>query len=197
MALPLQALAVTGPWSRLHRAESDILASLLTAAEREAVNRRLGRPTGPTPSWVPPTAPEGGGRFTEPQGPGALYLGNTLETCVAELAYHHGLLCAASVGTPQGTRAVFRHLVFQVAGDFANAAADRKHGLHNPSDYSASWAFGRRAREGGFPGVHYRSVRKRGGRCLAVFEQTVVRFLRFELGAVILEWDGQASRRMA
>ena len=197
MAPTLPSLAVMGPWSRLHRAESEILAALLTGAEREAVNRRLGRLIGQAPSWVPTTAPEGGGRFTEPLGPGALYLGNTLETCVAELAYHHGLLCAASVGTPPGTRAVFRHLVFQVAGDFADASLDRKHGLHNPSDYSASWAFGRRARATGFPGIHYRSVRKRGGRCLGVFEQTAVRFLRFELGAVILEWDGQASRRMA
>jgi len=197
MAIAIPSLPVMGPWSRLHRAESDILAALLTAEERAAVDRRLGRPSGQSPVWVPATAPEGGGRFIEPLGPGALYLGNTLETCVAELAHHHGLLCAASVGTPLGTRAVFRHLVFQVAGDFADASLDRKRGLHNPSDYAASWAFGRRARAAGFPGIHYRSVRKRGGRCLAVFEQAVVRFLRFELGAVILEWDGRASKRMA
>ncbi|WP_005033292.1 RES family NAD+ phosphorylase [Holophaga foetida] len=192
----LRTLTVMGPWVRLHRAESDVLAALLSAEERDAVNRRLGRPTSKVPAWLPPSMGDQGGRFAEPHGPGALYLGNTLETCVAEVIHHHGLHCMASVGTPPGTRAVLRHLLFQVAGDFADASLDRRGGLHNPEDYAASWGFGRKVRQAGLPGVHYRSVRKRGGRCLAVFNGQVARFLRHELGAVILEWDGMRSRRI-
>lgn len=197
MAALLRTIAIMGPWARLHRAESDVLAALLSAEERDAVNRRLGRVVSQGSRWVPPVMGDRGGRFAEPYGPGALYLGNTLVTCVAEVIHHHGLLCAASVGTPPGTRAVFRHLVFQAVGDFADAARDRRGGLHRPEDYSASWAYGRQVRQAGLPGVHYRSVRKRGGRCLAVFEKRPVRFLRFEFGAVILEWDGMRSARIA
>jgi hypothetical protein len=197
MAASLPAIVVTGPWMRLHRAESEVLAALLSAEEREAVNRRLGRSDFPGSKWIPSTMGDRGGRFAEPYGPGSLYLGNTLETCVAEMVHHHGLLCADSVGTPSGTRAVFRQLIFQVAGDFADASGNRKGGLHRPEDYSASWEYGRKARRDGFPGVHYRSVRKRGGRCLAVFEKRAIRFLRHEFGAVILEWNGIRSVRVA
>jgi len=197
MAAPLRTLAVLGPWVRLHRAESDTLVAFLSGAEREALSRRLGRSSeGPIP-WVPALMGDQGGRFAGPHGPGALYLGDTLETCVAEVLYHHGLQCSASVGTPPGTRALFRCLVFQASGAFAEAALDRKGGLHRPDDYAPSWAFGQRVRRAGLPGVHYRSVRRRGGRCLAVFENGALRFLRAEPGAVLLEWDGLRSVRLA
>lgn len=173
--------------------------ALLTAAEREAVQRRLGLPihTADRPAWVPPAAGDEGGRFLAPHGPGALYLGESLATCIEEVAYHHGRHCAASLGTPSGTRAVFRHLVFRVAGRFADASRDRRLGLHLPADYAPSWAYGSRIRGLGLAGVHYRSVRRRGGRCLAVFDGRWVALLRAEMGAVVLEWDGTASHRIA
>nr|WP_320132545.1 RES family NAD+ phosphorylase [uncultured Holophaga sp.] len=193
----MRLLEVTGTWTRLHRAESGALVALLNAEERAAVARRLGRtlPTGS--SWVPPVQAGGGARFAEPGGPGALYLGNTLETCVAEVQYHHGRICSESVGTPAGTRATFRQLVFSVSGSYADASGDRRGGLHDPGSYAASWAYARKARAAGLPGVHYRSVRRRGGRCLAVFAAAAVRFLRQEWGAVVLEWDGEKSVRIA
>ena len=198
MSSALRTLGVIGPWERLHRAESNTLASLLTASEREAVHRRLGLPASPAqPAWVPASAGERGGRFAEPHGPGALYLGNDLATCMQEVAHHHALNCAASVGTPPGARAVFQHLRFQVSATLADAAALRGGGLHDPSNYAPSWSFGRLARAAGLAGVHYRSVRRRGGRCLALFENRAARFLRVEFGAVVLEWDGRGSRRVA
>jgi hypothetical protein len=190
-------LAVTGPWDRLHRAESEVMAGLLSVAERAAVNRRLGLPAPEAPVWIPAWAGASGGRFTEPGGPGSLYLGLDLATCVAEVAHHHARACAASIGTPAGTRAVFRHLVFQVQGEFAGACGERRAGLHDPATYAPSWGYGRRARGAGADGVHYRSVRRRGGRCLGVFRPPAAIFLRVEFGAVILEWDGRVSVRFA
>jgi hypothetical protein len=194
---PLPAIQVLGPWDRLHRAESDVLAGLLTAAERDAVNRRLGLASVLSPAWVPPSSGPEGGRFVGPRGPGALYLGNNLETCIQEIAYHHAGHCKASTGTPPGTRAVLRHLVFQVDADFADATADRNGGLHKAGDYGPSWAFGRRVLTAELAGVHYRSVRSKGGHCLAVLKNQAITFLRVEFGAVVLEWDGFASHRIA
>lgn len=196
MGPALRALKVAGPWDRLHRAEPDILAGLLTAAERDAVRRRLGLGPVEAPLWVPDTA-GAGGRFAGPLGPGALYLGNDLETCVQEVIHHHALHCLASLGTPQGTRAVLQHRVFQVDGTLADASGDRKGNLHHPSDYAPSWAFGARVRASNLAGVHYRSVRREGGRCLAVFDARAAVFQRADFGAVVLEWDGAASRRIA
>lgn len=197
MGKPLRILRVTGPWDRLHRAEADLLASLLTAAEREALDRRLGRPPARTPAWVPPSSGARGGRFAAPHGPGALYLGNDLATCIQEVIHHHSRHCAASVGTPPGTRAVLRHLLFQVDADLADASRDRGGGLHEPDAYGPSWAYGRTVLEADGAGIHYRSVRKRGGRCLALFKPQAFTFLRVEFGAVVLEWDGRASHRIA
>jgi hypothetical protein len=178
--------------------DADALTGLLTPQEREAVDRRLGlRPATAPKTWVPPSAGADGSRFAAPQGRGALYLGDTLATCLKAILHHHARLCAASVGTPAGIRALFRHLVFQVAGDLADAAVVRGGGLHDPSNYAPSWGYGRRARAQGLQGVHYRSVRNRRGRCLAIFEERAVRFLRIQFGAVLLEWDGTVSRRIA
>lgn len=89
------------------------------------------------------------------------------------------------------------HLRFQVEGVFADAAGTRMRGLHDPGDYGPSWAYGTRARAADLQGVHYRCVRREGGRCLAVFTEEALNFLGTQQGAVVLEWDGTASRRIA
>lgn len=190
----LAAIQIETPWHRLHRAESSVLAAILSPPEAAAVARRLG-PIVATSSWVPPNAGPGG-RFAEPHGPGVLYLGHDLDTCLAEVIYHHARICAASVGTPPGARGVFRHLIFSVNGTFADVTKGHTP-LHDPGSYVASWAFARRVRAACFDGVHYRSVRRRGGRCLGVFTNPAAIFSRVEFGAVVLEWDGSVSRRIA
>jgi RES domain-containing protein len=189
----LATLRVSGTWSRLHRAESEVLAALLDAEERAAVARRLGYRS--DPAWIPPTTGPQGARFSPPLGPGALYLADGLDTCVAEVAHHHARMCAASRGTPPGTRALFRHLRFGVSGLFADATPDPA--LRDPGDYGPSWAFGARARQEGLDGVHYPSARREEARCLAVFRAGSARLRRTEAGAILLEWDGARSRRIA
>lgn len=193
----IPSLGVTGVWSRLQRTETPTLAGLLDAEEQGAVARRLGLPaSGVAPVWIPALAGPSGGRFAEPHGPGALYLAFELATCVAEVAHHHGLLCAESSGTPVGTRAVFRQLRFQVDGNLADAAKRGRKLLH-PSDYGPSWAFGREVRLARLDGVRFPSVRQPSGLCLAVFEPRAVTFRQAELGAVVLAWNGTASTRIA
>jgi hypothetical protein len=106
------------------------------------------------------------------------------------------LWCAASLGTPPGTRAVLRQLVFQVSGALADATRERSN-VHAPSNYSPSWAHGRKVRALGLDGVHFRSVRQAGGLCLALFEERALTFSRVEFGAVVLEWNGTNSTRLA
>ena len=53
------------------------------------------------------------------------------------------------------------------------------------------------ARAASLDGVHHRSERRRGGRCLAVFQAGAAAFSHMEFGAVVLEWDGTVSRRIA
>jgi hypothetical protein len=191
----LHSLRVSGFWARLHNANSSVLDSLLTGAEVAAIARRLGRPIPVTPDWVPADSGEAGGRFAQPRHAGALYLGNDLETCVAEIIHHHSILCADSDTTPVGMHSTYRHLVFRIAGTMAEAT---RHGrlLLNPSDYAASWNFGRRVRKAQLDGVNYLSVRAPGGTCLAIFENRAVQFHHVEFGAVLLEWDGSRSRRI-
>ena len=194
MKATLTSIQIEHPWHRLHRAESKILASLLTPPEAAAVVRRLGSfVTGS--SWLPPNAGPGG-RFAEPHGFGVLYLGDELNTSLAEIIYHHARICAASLGTPPGARGVFRHLIFTVSGTFADVTKGHSP-LHDPVSYVASWAYARHVRAACLDGVHYRSVRRRGGRCLGVFVGPVATFSRVEFGAVVLEWDGATSRRIA
>jgi len=190
----LASIQIETPWHRLHRAESSILAALLSPPEAAAVSRRLGSIIA-TPPWIPPNAGPGG-RFAEAHGPGALYLGHDLDTCLAEIIYHHSQNCAASIGTPPGARGVFRHLIFNVNGTFADVTKGHTP-LHDPVSYAASWAYARHVRTACLDGVHYRSVRRRGGRCLGVFTNPAATFSRVEFGAVVLEWNGSTSRHIA
>lgn len=195
MARNLGCTHILGPWLRLHRAESEALAAHLSAAQIDAVYRRLRLPSPALPTWIPATAGQHC-RFAEPGVAGALYLADTIETCVAEVVHHHGRICRESVGTPPGTRAVFRHLLFQVDGRMAEVVGRRSAAMR-ADDYGPSWTFGRKVRAAGLDGIRYPSVRALPGTCLAVLEERAVRFDRVEFGAIVLEWDGSHSNRMA
>jgi hypothetical protein len=115
---------------------------------------------------------------------------------VAEVIHHHTRISRESLGTPPGTRAVFRQLVFRVDGEVAEVAGGRSAVLR-PADYAPSWAFGHQVVVEGLDGVAYPSVRAVGGACLAILQDQAIRLDRVEFGAVVLEWDGTKSARMA
>jgi hypothetical protein len=117
----------------------------------------------------------------------ALYAGESLATCVAEMAFHHGRALADS-GEPAGAIRVFEGLEVRVAGDFLDVRKGHS-GLHRPGDYGPSQAFGRDARSKGEPGLVYRSVRRRTGHCLTIFAAEGVRTCTLK-DLVPLTWDG-------
>jgi hypothetical protein len=199
MAAPAPArihtTSVSGTWFRLHNVNSSILASLLDLEEQRAVNRRLGLPGPEEVQWIPATSGPHGGRFVRPGGPGALYLGDALATCLAEVIHHQNLLFASAPSTPRGMHTSFRQLVFRVDGAMADAA---RHGrpLRHPIDYAPSWVFGAQVRAARLDGIRYTSVRATRGSCVAAFESGAARFDRVEYGAVVLEWDGSTVVRI-
>ena len=191
---------VNGPWERLHRGESGVLAALLNASEAEAVRGRLGQRFSAAPAfpiWMPRTSGPEGARFGPPNTAGVLFLGDGIETCLAEVTHHFGRLCSASQGTPPGTRGIFRRVRFAVTGDFADTTSKAPARVHSKTDYSASWGFARQVRAANLAGVRFLSARRRGGVCLAVFDHVMVEFKRVEFGAVVLEWDGARVQRIA
>ena len=95
-----------------------------------------------------------------------LYAGESLATCVAEMAYHHGR-ALAETGEPVGAIRVFEALGLKVSGHFKDLR--KGHGdLHRPQDYAPSQAFGRGLKSAGDAGAVYRAVRRKGGECLAL-----------------------------
>jgi hypothetical protein len=117
-----------------------------------------------------------------------LYAGESLATCVAELAFHHGRALADSA-EPAGAIRVFEALALKVTGRFADVR--KGHGdLHRPGDYEPAQAYGRALKTAGEAGVVYRSVRRKGGDCLGLLLAGPVRACVLKQ-MVALQWDGK------
>ena len=117
----------------------------------------------------------------------ALYAGESLATCVAEMAFHHGRALAEG-HEPAGAIRVFEALVLKVTGRFRDLRAGYKV-LHRPGDYAPAQALGRTVKAAGEPGLAYRAVRHRGGACLALFLAAPVKVCTLKQ-MVALQWDG-------
>jgi len=118
----------------------------------------------------------------------ALYAGEILATCVAEVAYHHGRALAAS-GEPPGAIRVFEALALKVTGRFPDVRKGNA-ALHRPGDCAPAQALGRELKAAGAPGLAYRSVRRKGGSCLALFLAAPVTSCALKQ-MVPLQWDGR------
>lgn len=118
----------------------------------------------------------------------AVYAGEALATCRAEVAHHHAQALADS-GEPPGAARIFECLQLRVAGAFLDVRKGRRE-LHRPDDYGPSQAFGRNARADGEAGIVYASVRAAGGECLALFDPDGVRACGFT-DLLALRWDGR------
>ncbi len=119
----------------------------------------------------------GGGRFNGPER-GAWYAAGELETAHAEVVYHRTRELA-EVGIFE-TRMQFRLYLANFDCDFHDVrprtAAHAP--LHDPANYAASQAFARGLLQAGANGVIYRSVRRRGGLCVACFRPALVKDVR-------------------
>jgi hypothetical protein len=190
------------PWHQLKFLSVSPLAQLVPAADGPGLAALLAR-AGVFRPW-PPGA-RNANRLTQlraclampGQGPRSrfgdgsfrlVYAGKSPETCRAEIVHHHGQALRDS-GEPPGAARIFESLALAVAGDFLDVRRGHPE-LHRPGDWGPAQAFGRRAKADGEAGIVYRSVRHRGGECLAVLDGRRVRSCHLA-GLVALRWDGE------
>ncbi|PWU01972.1 MAG: hypothetical protein C5B51_21815 [Terriglobia bacterium] len=119
----------------------------------------------------------GGGRFND-TARGAWYAGTELATAQAEVAYHRTRELA-EVGVWE-TRMQFRLYLanFDCAFHDVRPRTPENLPLHDPHSYAASQAFAKELMATGSNGVIYRSVRRRGGQCVACFRPALVLDIR-------------------
>jgi hypothetical protein len=155
------------------------------------------RITGPGASWV--MAPfaylnPGGSRFSDGSY-GVYYAGESLATAVAETAFHFARIAADSA---DGARyEMMRVLVGRFDAplhDLAQLGDVERGPLLDPASYAASRPFAAALRDAGSNGVHYPSVRRPGGHCIAVFRPRVVGVPR-QARHLGYDWDGTRVRR--
>lgn len=132
--------------------------------------RRVG---GPGASYVMApfvhVSPDHPGRFHDGTF-GAFYAADTLETAVAEKAFHAARFAAATRQAP-GWLADWRELVGTLDADLVDLRGDGFGALLHPDPerYGAAQAFARTVRAAGHAGILYPSVRQPGGACFAAF----------------------------
>jgi hypothetical protein len=114
-----------------------------------------------------------GGRFNGPDR-GAWYAGMDLETAHAEVVYHRTLELS-EVGVFE-TRVQSRLYLADFDATFHDLRQDipANRPFHDPDSYRASQALARELTDAGSNGVLYRSVRRKGGKCVACFRPALV-----------------------
>ena len=117
-----------------------------------------------------------------------VYAGRAAETCLAEVAWHHGRALRDS-REPPGAARIFEALALKVSGSFVDVRKGHPE-LHHPEAYGPSQAFGADRKADREPGLVYRSVRHRGGECLALFEGQAAASCSL-LEVLALRWDGE------
>lgn len=118
-----------------------------------------------------------GGRFNA-KDRGAWYAARTLDTALAEIAFHR----TKELLEVRVTESVVQMRLFQ--SDFTGEVHDARPAIlenepiHDPKSYSASQTLGAELLADGANGIIYRSVRHPGGECLACFRPKMVENVR-------------------
>lgn len=136
----------------------------------------------------------GGSRFSDGSY-GVYYAGNNLATAVAETAWHFARIALDAGDGPR--REAMRVLVGRIDGmfhDLESIPAAPRAALLDPDSYAAARSFAAMLRDGGSRGLHYPSVRRPTGYCLAAFRPTAVGIPKQERH-VEYDWDGARVRR--
>ncbi len=104
---------------------------------------------------------------------GVYYAGLCVNTALAETKYWQARQLSDS--NEGSTSRVMRLYVGDINPDYSEFDDIREQqGLHNPTDYTDSQAYGRAARARGEFGLLYRSVRYPAGECIAAFKPKVI-----------------------
>jgi hypothetical protein len=114
---------------------------------------------------------------------------------VAETAFHFGRYAADSADGPryEDMRVLVGHINTELH-DIGQLDARERDRVLDPDDYAPGQALARGLRELGSTGVHYPSVRRRGGYCVAMFRPSAVG-MPVQTKHLKYHWDGVAVRR--
>ena len=120
---------------------------------------------------------------------GVYYAAHDLDTAVAEVSHHRALFLSrtAEPAIDIDLRLITTTLdapLHDLRRLRGSAAA-----VHDPVDYGAGQALGRRLREAGSWGVLFHSVRHAGGLCAGLFRPRALKPAR-EAAHIALHWDG-------
>ena len=155
------------------------------------------RVSGPGASWV--MAPfvyrnPRGSRFSDGSY-GVYYAARELATAVAETAYHFGRFAADSGdGIRYEDMRVLAGRIDMDFHDLEGLPADDRRPLLDPDSYAASRAFAAALRRAPTNGIHFPSVRRPAGRCVAAFRPKAVGVPK-QTKHLKYCWDGSAVRQ--
>lgn len=130
-------------------------------------------------------------RFSDKHA-GAYYAGESLATSVAEVSFHRARFAARTPTPPMDFDE--RIVEARIAGRFSDIRGlppDDPLYDPDPERYGAPQAFAANERSDGAAGIVYRSVRRPGGECVAVFQPRLIRDAHTS-GYLGLRWDGTA-----
>lgn len=130
-----------------------------------------------------------GGRFTDGTF-GAYYTAYDLPTAVDETVYHRERFLRATGEPPIEVEMRVLRARLRGALHDVRELEDSHPRLYDPEDYRASQALGRMLRAGSSWGVVYRSVRRAGGECAAVFRPKVIARCQ-QAQHLAYVWDGE------
>lgn len=184
-------------WEALIAAEQLTNSRLRDAAGEirlVAVNERV---NGPGASYV--MAPfthlnPKGSRFADARH-GAYYAAADLPTAIAETAYHFGRFAADSRDGPRyEDMRVLSGLIDAALHDLDHWDAAARERALDPGDYTFRQAFALELRDIGSTGLHYPSVRRAEGSCVAIFRPSAVG-IPVQTKHLKYHWDGTEVRR--
>ncbi|WP_298232185.1 RES family NAD+ phosphorylase [uncultured Azohydromonas sp.] len=131
----------------------------------------------------------GGSRFSDGTW-GVYYAGESLETAIAEASFHAERFLGETRQPP--IEVDYRACVAHIVQPMHDIRGEPWAPAHDPHGYAASKQLAREYRAAGSWGLLYRSVRREGGECVAVFRPKAVQIPVVQGAHVSLVWDGQA-----
>jgi hypothetical protein len=119
---------------------------------------------------------------------GVYYAGDCVETAVAEVGFHGARFLAAT--RQPAIEVDYRVYLATVIQPLHDVRGPRWQALHAPDSYAASVRAATEWRARGSWGLLYRSVRRAGGECVALFRPKALQLPVSQGAHVSLCWDG-------
>ena len=131
-----------------------------------------------------------GSRFSDGSY-GVYYAAHDLETAVAEVSWHRARFLARTAEPAIDVDLRCYRVTVAARLCEVRGRGERAKALLHPDSWAASQAFGRERRAAGDAGIHYDSVRRAGGQCVALFTPRATVPPARQAEHVTLRWNGE------